>query len=56
MQEVLTNLGRKCIVINLDPANDRLCYECQLNIFELITVEDVMVNCKLGPNGALVYW
>lgn len=55
MQEVLNSLGRQCFVINLDPANDRLCYDCPINIFELITVEDVMINCKLGPNGALVY-
>ena len=55
MQEYLTTLGRKCYVINLDPANDRLSYECQLNIFDLINIEDVMVNCVLGPNGALVY-
>jgi GPN-loop GTPase len=55
MQEILSGIGRKCFVINLDPANDRLCYDCQINIFDLITVEDVMVNCKLGPNGGLVY-
>jgi hypothetical protein len=55
MQEYLTSLGRKTYVINLDPANDRLCYECHLNIFDLISVEDVMVNCKLGPNGGLIY-
>ena len=55
MQEALTNLGRKVFVINLDPANDRLTYECHLNIFELINIEDVMENVKLGPNGALVY-
>ncbi len=55
MQEYLTNLGRTCYVINLDPANDRLTYDCQLNIFDLINVEDVMINCHLGPNGALMY-
>lgn len=55
MQEVMTNLGRKVFVVNLDPANDRLSYECHLNIFELINIEDVMANLSLGPNGALVY-
>lgn len=55
MQEVLGNLGRKVFVINLDPANDRLTYDCALNIFDLINIEDVMVNLHLGPNGALIY-
>ena len=55
MQELLSSMGRQVFVVNLDPANDRLCYDCQLNIYELISVEDVMVNCKLGPNGALIY-
>lgn len=55
MQEYLTTLGRTTYVINLDPANDRLSYDCQLNIFDLINIEDVMINCQLGPNGGLVY-
>lgn len=55
MQEVLTNLGRSVFVVNLDPANDRLTYDCQLNIFDLISIEDVMINCNLGPNGSLIY-
>ena len=55
MQEVLNQLGRTTFVVNLDPANDRLSYDCQLNIFELINIEDVMVNCELGPNGSLIY-
>ena len=55
MQEYLTTLGRTAYVVNLDPANDRLTYDCNLNIFDLINVEDVMVNCNLGPNGALMY-
>ena len=55
MQEYLTSLGRAAYVINLDPANDRLCYDCKLNIFDLINIEDVMINCRLGPNGGLIY-
>lgn len=55
MQEYLQTLGRKAYVVNLDPANDRLTYDCQLNIFDLINIEDVMINCNLGPNGGLVY-
>lgn len=55
MQELFTSLGRKVFVVNLDPANDRLTYESSLNLFDLINIEDVMTNLKLGPNGALIY-
>jgi GPN-loop GTPase len=48
-------MGRNAIVVNLDPANDRLAYDCKVNIYDLITVEDVMANCGLGPNGGLMY-
>nr|CAD7610119.1 unnamed protein product [Timema genevievae] len=39
----------------LDPANDDLKYEAAINISQLITLEDVMVNLKLGPNGGLMF-
>jgi GPN-loop GTPase len=55
MQQVLASLGRSVIVVNLDPANDHVYYDCGLNIFDLINVQDVMINCKLGPNGSLIY-
>ncbi|RMZ94640.1 GPN-loop GTPase 2, partial [Brachionus plicatilis] len=55
MQEFLSNLGRNVFVINLDPANDRLSYDCSLNVFDLINIQDVMTNCSLGPNGSLIY-
>lgn len=55
MCKLLTELGRKVAVINIDPANDNLTYTPSLDISELITVEDVMVHIKIGPNGALMY-
>ena len=49
---VLDNLHcRKVAVINLDPANDRLPYECAVNIEDLIKLEDAMNQYGLGPNG-----
>lgn len=48
-------LNRKVEVINLDPANENMIYEPKIDIRELITVEDVMKNLNLGPNGALMY-
>ncbi|KAF5958343.1 hypothetical protein HYC85_005568 [Camellia sinensis] len=45
----------KVAVINLDPANDSLPYECTINIEDLIKLSDVMNEHSLGPNGGLVY-
>eukprot|EP00812_Abedinium_dasypus_P008384 NODE_2149_length_986_cov_279.767991.p2 GENE.NODE_2149_length_986_cov_279.767991~~NODE_2149_length_986_cov_279.767991.p2 ORF type:complete len:299 (+),score=126.38 NODE_2149_length_986_cov_279.767991:63-959(+) len=55
MQQLLTALKRPVAVVNLDPANDELPYDCCINIRELVNVEDVMTELDLGPNGALVY-
>eukprot|EP00270_Netrium_digitus_P008387 TRINITY_DN2506_c0_g2_i2.p1 TRINITY_DN2506_c0_g2~~TRINITY_DN2506_c0_g2_i2.p1 ORF type:complete len:269 (-),score=71.82 TRINITY_DN2506_c0_g2_i2:40-795(-) len=55
MQQFLQLLGRKPAVINLDPANDALPYECAVNIEELIKLEDVMAAYNLGPNGGLIF-
>lgn len=48
-------LKRRCAVINLDPANENMDYEPSIDIMELISVQDVMNDLKLGPNGALMY-
>ncbi|XP_066278121.1 GPN-loop GTPase 2-like [Branchiostoma lanceolatum] len=55
MHEFLTGLGRKVTIVNLDPANDTLPYECTINMQSLITLEDVMEKLRLGPNGGLIY-
>ncbi len=55
MKDFMLNLNRKAVVVNLDPANENLTYECDINIYELINIDDVMINCKLGPNGGLLY-
>jgi GTPase SAR1 family protein len=51
MQQYLTALGRKVAVVNLDPANDSVPYDCAVNIMDLICLEEVMKETKLGPNG-----
>nr|CAH7764372.1 unnamed protein product [Callosobruchus chinensis] len=48
-------LNRKVEVVNLDPANENMNYSPKIDIMQLITVEDVMKNLNLGPNGALMY-
>ena len=51
MQQYLTLLGRKTVIVNLDPANNRLPYECAVDISELVSLQEVQENLSLGPNG-----
>lgn len=55
MQMLLTALKRPKTLVNLDPANDDLPYQCDIDIRELVNVEDVMTELQLGPNGGLMY-
>ena len=55
MQQFLSAIGRKCSIVNLDPANDRTSYECALDIRDLVTLEEIMEEDNLGPNGAILY-
>nr|ASF90269.1 hypothetical protein SPAR03058 [Bartheletia paradoxa] len=55
MHQFLTALDRPISIINLDPANDSLPYPCAVNISSLITLQDVMDEFGLGPNGAMLY-
>lgn len=56
MHQFFSAIGRKLCVINLDPANDRLPYgRCELDIRDFITLEDIMEELNLGPNGGLMY-
>ncbi|SMY25402.1 unnamed protein product [Zymoseptoria tritici ST99CH_1A5] len=51
----LKNNRRSCFYINLDPAAEEFQYEPDLDIKDLITLEDVMDELHLGPNGGLIY-
>lgn len=50
-------------IINLDPANENMKYQCDIDIRELIDLWDVMASpddpeqpgLGLGPNGAMIY-
>ncbi|XP_068773488.1 GPN-loop GTPase 2 isoform X2 [Struthio camelus] len=55
MQEFMARIGRRVVVVNLDPANEVTPYQCAVDVSELITLPDVMENLKLGPNGGLIY-
>ena len=55
MHQLLSAIGRKCAVVNLDPANDHTSYPCALDVRSLITLEEIMKDDELGPNGAVLY-
>ncbi|SCU82531.1 LADA_0C06062g1_1 [Lachancea dasiensis] len=48
-------IGRHAQVVNMDPANDRLPYPCAVDIRDFITLEEIMAEQQLGPNGGLMY-
>ncbi|CAK4025603.1 GPN-loop GTPase 3 [Lecanosticta acicola] len=51
----LKNNRRSCFYVNLDPAAEDFVYEPDFDIKELISLEDVMEELHLGPNGGLIY-
>ncbi|KAK7042522.1 GPN-loop GTPase 2 [Favolaschia claudopus] len=53
--QLFTALNRPISVVNLDPANDSITYPCAIDIASLITLQDVMSEHGLGPNGGLLY-
>ena len=46
---------RRIHVGNLDPAAENFGYELAFDIRDLISVEEVMEELNLGPNGGLIY-
>jgi len=55
MTELLRGLKRKVAIVNLDPANENVDYNPEIDISELVQLQEVMETMKLGPNGALIY-
>jgi len=55
LYEHCETIGRTMHVVNLDPAAEIFNYPVAMDIRELISLEDVMEDLKLGPNGALMY-
>ena len=48
-------LGRSVHLFNLDPAADKFEYPPSIDIRDLISLEEVMEDLELGPNGGLIY-
>ena len=67
LQQFMQQLDRKHAMVNLDPANENMEYKvsysyvmltqikCDIDIQELISLEEVMQEFKLGPNGSMIY-
>lgn len=53
--QLFNALNRPIAVVNLDPANDNISYPCAIDISSLVTLEDVMNEHGLGPNGGMLY-
>ena len=53
--QLFSALKRPISIVNLDPANDNIPYPCTVDISSLITLEDVMNEHGLGPNGGILY-
>lgn len=51
----ITGAGRRAHIVNLDPAATPQDYEFTVDIKDLISLEDVMEELELGPNGGLLY-
>ena len=55
MQSFMHAIDRKCAIVNLDFANDTLPYEASIDVRDLVSLERVMEEFDLGPNGGLIY-
>ncbi|KAI9752843.1 MAG: hypothetical protein M4579_005458 [Chaenotheca gracillima] len=55
MHQFCGAIGRKCSVVNLDPANDKTNYPCAVDVRDLITLDEIMSDEELGPNGSVLY-
>lgn len=51
----MQTIGRRVHIVNLDPAAGPKEYEFSVDIRDLISLEDVMEEFNLGPNGGLIY-
>lgn len=55
MHQFMGAIGRRCSIVNLDPANDQTSYPCALDVRDLVTLEEIMEEDTLGPNGGVLY-
>jgi len=55
LSQLFSQTKRDCAIVNLDPANENIPYDCAIDISTLITLEDAIDTFGLGPNGGMIY-
>jgi GPN-loop GTPase len=55
MHQFFNAIGRPSSVINLDPANDHTNYKAALDVRNLVSLDEIMADEHLGPNGGVLY-
>ena len=55
MRSHMETVQRRVHIVNLDPAAEHFKYPVSIDIRDLVSLEDVMTEMKLGPNGGLIY-
>ncbi|KAL7674290.1 hypothetical protein ACOME3_000568 [Neoechinorhynchus agilis] len=55
MLEILNTLGRRAIIVNLDPGTESTTLEYHIDIREFRRVEQVMKEKDIGPNCAMLH-
>lgn len=55
MQQFMGAVQRKCSVVNLDPANDHTSYQPAIDVRDLVTIDEIMEQEALGPNGGVLF-
>ena len=54
LHQHLTNIGRNVHMVNMDPAAEQFHYPVSFDVRDLVTLDDVMAELELGPNGGLL--
>lgn len=55
MHQFLSAVGRPCSIVNLDPANDHTSYKPDLDVRTLVSLDQIMKEDDLGPNGSVLH-
>jgi GPN-loop GTPase len=58
VSQFMAQMGRPCAIVNLDFANEvsrEGMYDCALDVRSLVSLERVMDEFELGPNGGIMY-
>lgn len=54
MKDWMVQQGFDCCVVNLDPGAEYLPYEPEIDVRDMISLDEVMAEYNLGPNGAQI--